>query len=246
MSSLFSLLAFALPLCGLVWWAGRLARSRNLVAADLAARSQLLRRRREETARLAIEIERTRLATNLDAAARGRVREVVALAHMGETLEAGHPQARAVFARIERQGRSSLNEMRGLLGAMRSDERADRSPRPTLAELETLIADARAGGHVVELAVEGDRRTLPGGVELAAYRALQHALVAVAAPATIALRYRPAALELEVRGGARADGSADAALAAARERVLANGGRFNAKTPQPGRRILSAWLPVGV
>jgi hypothetical protein len=232
---LTDLVAFALPLCGLVWWAARLARSRSAAEADLRARSWRLRRRREETARLAIEVERTRLAATLDAAARARVREVVALAQAGA---AGHPDARALFERIERQGRASLNEMRGLLGVLRSDERAGRSPRPTLAELETLVAEARA-----ELAVAGDRRALPAGVELAAYRAVQHALVAVAGPATIELRYLEAALELAVHGGTRADGSADAALAAARERVLAHGGRLRVTTPRPGRRSLHAWLP---
>jgi hypothetical protein len=111
-----------------------------------------------------------------------------------------------------------------------------------------LLADARAGGRLVELAVEGPRRTLPGGVELAAYRALQHALTAVGSangePATVRLRYLPEALELEVGGVAAAGGGPDAALAAARERVVAHGGRFDVEAPRPGRRVLSARLPV--
>jgi signal transduction histidine kinase len=239
---------FAFPLCGGIWGAGRVARSRDLVAAELGARSRLLERRREQTARLAVEVERTRLASDLDMAARGRVRDVIGLARAGEGLPPAHPDTQALFARIERQGRASLDEMRGLLGVLRTDERAERAPRPTLAQIETLLAEARAGGRLVDLAVEGERRTLPGGVELAAYRAIQHALVAVAGadsePATVRLRYGREALELEVRGLARAGGGAEAALAAARERVTAHGGSFSARAPQPGRRILQAQLPL--
>jgi signal transduction histidine kinase len=239
---------FAFPLCGVVWWAGRVARSRDTVAAELEARSRLLQQRREETARLAVEVERTRLASDLDVAARDRVREVIGLAQLGEVLPAGHPETQALFARIERQARASLDEMRGLLGVLRTDERAARSPRPTLAQLETLLAEARAGGRLVDLAVEGEQRSLPTGVELAAYRALQHALVAVGGrdgePATVQLRYLPEALELEVQGLATAGGGADAALAAARERVTAHGGRLDVKAPQPGRRVLEVRLPV--
>jgi hypothetical protein len=241
---------FAFPLCGLMWGAGRVARSRDVVAAELEARSRRLRERGEQIGRLAVEVERTRLASDLDMAARARVRGVIGLAQAGEALPAGQPDARGLFARIERQGRASLDEMRGLLGVLRTDERAQRSPRPTLAQIETLLAEARAGGRLVDLAVEGERRPLPGGVELAAYRALQHALVAVRGadgePATVQLRYLAEALELEVRGAAMAGGGADAALAAARERVTACGGRFSARASEPGRRVLHARLPVVV
>jgi len=100
----------------------------------------------------------------------------------------------------------------------------------------------------VALEIDGERRTLPVGVELAAYRAVQHALVAVRSAggeaATVALRYRPDVLELEVRGAPAAGGGAEAALAAARERVTAHGGTFDAGAPPPGRRVLRAELPV--
>ena len=100
----------------------------------------------------------------------------------------------------------------------------------------------------MDLEVEGEPRQLPGGVELAAYRALQHALVAVRGadgdPATIQLRYLPGALELEVQGLPAAGSGAEAALLAARERVTANGGTFSAERSAAGRRVLRARLPV--
>jgi signal transduction histidine kinase len=176
------------------------------------------------------------------------VRELIDLAETGERSLSEDPErSRQLFARIERDCRESLNQMRGLLGVLRSDERAGRSPRPTLAQIETLLAEARGGGRLVDLEVEGERRPLPGGVELAAYRALQHALVAVGGaegnPATVQLRYLADALELEISGLPADGGGAEAALAAARERVTAHGGSFSARAPL-GRRVLLAHLPV--
>jgi signal transduction histidine kinase len=242
---------YSFPLCGGVWFAGRVVRSRERVAEQLAQKSRLLERQREETAALAVEVERTRLASDLDAAARSRVRELIELAADAERSAGADPESlRDTFGLIERIGRESLNELRGLLGVLRSDERGTRAPRPTLAELDTLLAEARAGGRQIDFEVEGRRRPLPGGVELAAYRAVQHALVAVRGdgdePATVQLRYLPAALDLEVRGFTIEGSGAVAALAAARERVTAHGGTFTSHSDVPARRVLRAHLPVVV
>ena len=49
-------------------------------------------------------------------------------------------------------------------------DRGARAPRPTLEQLDALLAAARAGGRVVDLEVEGEHRPLTAGVELAAYQ----------------------------------------------------------------------------
>ncbi|MEN3283150.1 MAG: hypothetical protein V7607_4290 [Solirubrobacteraceae bacterium] len=234
---------FILPLCAGVWGAGRLVRSRSRIAAELEERSRRLVETREETARMAVDVERLRLATDIDVAARTQVSELVDLAGRARTTLQEDPEgSRAAFARIEREGRDSLNQMRELLGVLRSDER-DTAPRPTLAQIEDLLEQARAGGAVVALEVEGERRPLPGGVELAAYRTIQHGLDALAldGSTSVRLRYLPDALELEVRG-TLADGSeSEAALAAAGERVAAHGGDF---TADRGEHVLRARLPL--
>jgi signal transduction histidine kinase len=235
-----SMIAFAFPLYAGIWGGARLVRSGDRLAEELTERSRSLELQREQTAELAVEVERTQLASELDIAARDRVREMIELAETGDG-------ASATFARIERLGRESLNEMRGLLGVLRSDERGTRSPRPTLDQLETLLADARRGGRLVDLEVDGERRPLPGGVELAAYRVLQHALVAVHGdeePARIELHYMPEALELEVAGLATEGSGATAAMLAARERVVSQGGSFVDELHAPGRRVLRARLPA--
>ena len=239
-----SMVGYAFPLCLAVWGAGRIVWSREKVARQLTERSEQLRRRREATAALAVEIDRDRLASDLDLAARSRLREIIELASVGATDAVA---ARARFSRIEVLGRETLDQMRSLLGLLRSVDRGARTPRPTLEHLDALMADARAGGRVVDLEVEGEHRPLAAGVELAAYRTVQHALVAVGGRddrATVQVRYLPDRLELEVRGPRSEGSAAAAALMAARERVTAFGGSLTADTPSPGRAVVRARLPV--
>jgi signal transduction histidine kinase len=237
-----SMLAFAGPLCVAVWGAGRIVWSRNQVAATLAARTVQLQRQRDATAALAVEIDRVQLASELEVAARRRLVEMIALAQEGPAVAAlSQAAARERFGRIERLGRDALDQMRELLGSLRP-ERGGREPRPTLEQLDALVAEARAGGHVVDLQVRGRRRALTAGVELAAFRAVQHALSAVGPePATVALRYDAQALELEVRGRQATGSAAAAALMAAHERVTALGGTILSASPGG---VLRALLPA--
>ncbi|HEY7267493.1 MAG TPA: hypothetical protein VH501_07335 [Solirubrobacterales bacterium] len=238
--------AFVLVLAAGIWGAGRFFQARTKVVAELSERQRDLEQTREETARVAAEVERAKVAADLDVAARERIREVVDLARAGEASAGASPDD---FQRIEREGRESLNQMRELLGVLRSDERSA-SPRPTLAQLETLLERARAGGRPVELRIEGERRPLPTGVELAAYRVIQHALEAFGVgnggQASVSLRYGDSDLELEVSGEAGAEKIQGSALDAARERVNAHGGAFATRAEPGGRALISAALPVAV
>ena len=237
--------AFAVPTSLAVWGAGRIVRSRERTAAELTRRSEQLERQREATAALAVEIDRERLATDLDLAIRAGLEEMIDLASR-DALDAA--EARSRFSRIELLGRESLDGMRTLLGLLRSTDRGAREPRPTLERLDALLAAARDGGRAVDLEFEGERRPLGAGVELAAYRTLQHALAVLSgaadSPTRIRVRYLSDRLELEVRGSRMTGGAASAALMAARERVLALGGSFSAETPPDGPHVLRARLPA--
>lgn len=239
--------AFLVALSAGVWGAGRLYRSRTQIATELADRSRDLEQTRDETAQLAVDIERAHVAADLDVAARDRVRAVVDMARQGEA--APDVQSQEAFEQIEREGRESLNRMRELLGVLRSDER-DPSPRPTIAQLETLVERARAGGRAVDLRVEGQRRPLPSGLELAAYRVVQHSLDALGLaggePATVGLRYSDTELELEVTGATPRGELAEKALDAARERVSAYGGKLSTTPQSAGRILVRAELPLAV
>jgi hypothetical protein len=109
---------FPLVLCAAVWGAGRLFRSRARMVAELADRTAALERAREQTAQLAAESERIRLAGVLDVAVRDRLRAIVELAAARDGPSATFDDARATFEWIEREGRDSLHRMRQLLGLL--------------------------------------------------------------------------------------------------------------------------------
>jgi|1185.fasta_scaffold03675_1 signal transduction histidine kinase len=213
---------FILPLTAGVWWIGRLVRRRAALAAELRERSEQLARTREESARLAVELERAVIASELDDAARRPLREIVALA--------SEPPGPEAFASIERQGRDSLDDLRGMLGKLRGSELST-APQPTLADLPALISG---------IEVVGEPRPLAAGTELAAYRMVEHALKALDGT-RVRLRYLPDAIELEIRGRAIGD---DAAVAAARERVRAHGGDFRRERRPDGTDVLRGRLPA--
>lgn len=225
---------FVVPLCVGIWWVGRLVRSRSALAADLAERSRQLARTREERARAAVDVDRAAIAADLDVAAGAPLRSIVQLAESA-------PATPEAFATIERRGRESLNELRDMLGALRSDQ-IETAPQPSLAQLDGLLAAARAEGADVELVTTGDRRALPAGVELAAYRVVQHALEALrdGGAVRVELRYLPDALELDVSGPLEAE----APLAAARERVTAHGGSFRREREADRGWVLRSRLPL--
>jgi hypothetical protein len=233
----FLLLLFAAPPCVVAWIGGRVVAARQRLALELAARSVELQDQRARTAALAVEIERGRLATDVDIVARVRLQEIASLATAGAI-------APGTFARIEGLGREALDEMRGLLGALRSADHRGEIVRPGLDQLAGLVDDARATGRRVAFAVEGERRTLVAGVELAAYRTVQHALVIVEGAVAVTLRYGSAALEIDVSGTPAPGVGARAARAAARERVVTQGGSFHETADTPNRLALTARLPL--
>jgi signal transduction histidine kinase len=235
-----------------IWGAGRVVRSRTEAADALAARTRALERQREQTARLAVDVEKLRVASDLDLTARERVAEIVRQADAGESAAGVDPDGtREAFAGIERSGRQSLNEMRSLLGVLRSDEHGDLAPRPTLAQVDALLAQARAGGHVAELVVDGEPRPLPEAIEVSAYSIMQQLIAASVAgrsggTLTVRLRYAPDSIVVEVTGDAFDDADQTEALVAVRERAAVHGGAFTIETPAAGRRLLRARLPAAV
>ncbi|MER7703977.1 histidine kinase [Kitasatospora sp. NPDC097605] len=126
--------------------------------------------------------------------------------------------------------------------------------------IDGLVASSRAAGTVVSLARDGERRALSASAGHAAYRVVQEALTnahkhAPGAPITVALRYEPDALVVEVvnpaapepvgvrPGGAVAAVSGGQGLTGLRERARLVGGMVHAgPTAEAGFR-LAAVLP---
>jgi signal transduction histidine kinase len=195
--------AFLLSLPAL---AGRALRSRALLQHELREKAELVELQREDRARRAVEDERERIASELQAVVANGVSAMVVQAEtVPRILAAGDPgRAEQAFAAIEETGRDALAEMRRLLGVLRRDgERPELAPQPGLGRLDALVDRAREGGLDVTVRRDGDARPLAPGVDLTAYRIVQDALEAAAeqgaSRAQVLVRYGERELVLGVR-----------------------------------------------
>ena len=193
---LFSLPAFV----------GRALRSRARLQSELREKTELIERQRADRARTAVEDERERIASELQAVVANSVSAMVVQAEMvPRVLAAGEPErAERAFAAIEETGRDALVEMRRLLGVLRRDgDRPELAPQPGLGRLQALVERAREGGLDVTVREEGDSRPLAPGLDLTAYRIVQDALEAAAekgaSKAQVLVRYGERELVLGVR-----------------------------------------------
>src|SRR4051812_588687 len=150
--------------------------------------------------------------------------------------------------RIERTGREALVEMRQLLNG--TDEPPALAPQPTLAEIGELVARARAAGLPTVLAFRGERRDLPAGLDLAAYRIVQEGLTdalehAGHAPTMVTLDWSVQnALTLEIGDDGAAYGRSGQGLVAVRERVRLYGGALATGPADGGGWRVRATLPL--
>jgi signal transduction histidine kinase len=241
--AIFTAIAFlALPFA-----AGRLLHARTALTSRLAEQARLLEAEREAQAARAAADERTRMAGELHDLVAAGVREMLDAAAVAEvTVDDDRGRCADAIAGVELRGRDTLVEMRRLLGVLRrEDEDLALAPQPSLARLGDLVGLLQRGGREVTLAVEGEPHPLTPGVDVAAYRVVEETLAA-AAPARhadVAVRWRDAAVELEVA----CDGeqlAEPAALAATRERVSLFGGRLRAGRRPRGGSALVAELPT--
>jgi signal transduction histidine kinase len=242
----------------LAWTVGVTIRTRRAYVAALEARNALLEREREENARLAMALERGRIARELHDVIAHNVSVVVVQAGAAERLVETDPdRARQAMRDVATTGRQALTEMRRLLGVLRDEEPGDgMTPQPGVDELETLARQMRDAGLPVELSVQGPRRPIPQSAALSAYRIIQEALTntlrhAGPARARVILRYLPDALEIQVsdNGTGPTASRTDATdqpdggghgLIGMRERVMLFGGELSAgPRPQGGYAVIA-------
>ena len=231
---------------GVVWALGRWVRQRRQHAAALEAD-------REARALEAVAEERARIAREMhDAVAHG-VSVMVLQAGAAEHVLATSPErARESLRTIQDTGREAIVELHRMLGLLRAPvEEAELAPQPGVARLDALLGQVRAAGLPVELTVEGHPRRLPPGVDRSAYRIVQEGLTnalrhAGPAHATVTLRYRDRALELEVLDDGRGGGANGGGfgLVGMRERAALYGGELDAGARPGGGYALRATLPL--
>jgi signal transduction histidine kinase len=238
-----------------LWFAATIAiglvvRARSLHAERSESRAVRLETERE----VVLREERARIARELHDVIAHSVSVIVIQAGAAEPLVEEDPeQARLALHAIRSTASDALGEMRRLLGILRAaDDELSLTPQPSIAELEPLLAQARAGGLEVELRVDGKPRLLAPGVDLAAYRIVQEALTntrkhAGASSATVALRYGPSQLEIRVvdDGAAVVEPTvAGHGLVGMRERVGLYNGALEVGTCDGGGFLVRAVLPT--
>ncbi len=221
---------------------------------DRERRALIAERERDVAAREAVVEERARIARELHDVIAHHVSMIVLQAGAERrVLDDGNASTHEVLQTIEQTGRSALTEMRRLLGMLRSDANEPLRPQPGLNDVPTLVGQLREAGLPVELRIDGERRGLPVGIELSAYRIVQEALTnalkhAGDAHATVHVHYDADALELEIIDdgagrGALATGGGHG-LVGMRERVALYGGRFDASRNPGGGFVVSVKLPI--
>jgi signal transduction histidine kinase len=148
--------------------------------------------------------------------------------------------------------------MHRMLGVLRLDagEAPELHPQPGVREIESLVERARGTGLRTSIALEGQARELPQGVELSAFRIVQEALTNVirhasATAVEVTLTYTPTGLDVAVTD----DGVGPPVLVVAageghglvgmRERVALFGGQLEAGSGPGGNGYrVHALLPV--
>ncbi|WP_240677322.1 sensor histidine kinase [Actinacidiphila soli] len=160
------------------------------------------------------------------------------------------------FAVIRENAVIALTELRRVLGVVRAEDyEAPDAPQPTLAALDSLLANVRDAGLTVDKVITGAVRALPQGVELSAYRIIQEALSnalrhAPGAPARVEISYVPVGLGLRIvngppTGSVRPSPGAGHGLLGMRERATMLGGEVTTEPTDDGGYEVVAFLPVG-
>jgi signal transduction histidine kinase len=237
------------------WFTGRLMRRWRQRAAELEALTLALEEQRELQAQAAVAVERARIARELhDVIAHNVSMMVVQASAAGRVLEGDQQDVRRALETVETTGRATVDEMRRLIGVVRSADGLALAPQPTLSDLERLVSDVRDAGVDVDLHVEGTAVRLPPGIDLSAYRIVQEALTntlkhARDASASVVVRYRGRDVELEVvddGGSGSTNGTGTGhGLIGMRERVALWGGELEAGPREGGGFAVKARLPVG-
>lgn len=233
-------MTFVAPVAIAIWGVGLIVRSRGRMVTELQQRTEQLRSARDERARLEVADDRARLSAELDGLLQRRLSLLAELADGGDAADPD--AAAATLAQIETESRSTLEEMRAMVGVLRDDAADDEiAAQPALTQLDGLLVRAKGAG--ARLTVEGSPRALPAGVELSAYRVVEHLLDAVqdAPGVEVRVRFADQALELRVTGPMRRRGAA--AIERARERAALDHGRLEA-TMADGRADAVVSLPI--
>ncbi|MGW0517727.1 sensor histidine kinase [Crossiella sp. NPDC003009] len=168
---------FAAP--AFAWLLGEIVAARRALNEEAVQRLLLLELERDQQAKIAVAAERTRIARELHDVVAHAVSVIVVQADGASYMIKDKPElAERSLKTISTTGRQALNELRRLLGVLRTTDENDpeMTPQPSAGQVEELVAKVRAVGLPVQLDLRGDLDDLPAGIGLGVYRIVQEAL----------------------------------------------------------------------
>ncbi|MHA7276277.1 sensor histidine kinase [Arthrobacter sp. Hz1] len=241
----------------LSWTSGDLARNRRLTLRALEDRARRLEVEGQQERDLAAADERSHIAREMHDIVAHSLSVIITQADGARYASAQDPTvAPATLGTIAETGRASLREMRRLLGVLRADEEASTRPLPVLGDIPALIETVQHAGLTTTYTMDGtNRRDLPAGAELTAYRVVQESLTNVlkhagpAASAVVALAWTPKGLNLTIDDDGRGAGADPASTGAGqgikgmRERLRLYDGELTAVAPAGGGYRITAFIP---
>ncbi len=236
---------------------GDATRTRRAYVAEVEQRAIEAERTRDEEARRRVDEERLRIARELhDVTAHSLSIIAVQSGAAAHVIDTNPAEARRSLEAIRQTSKQALDELRSMLGVLRSADEPDAplAPAPGLARLDELAVPMREAGIDVTLDVDDDLGEIPALVDASAYRIVQEALTNVvrhAGPcaARVVVKRANGDLVLQVTddgAGTRAATNAEGhGIEGMRERAVALGGAFESGPLADGGFRVSARLPVG-
>ncbi|WIE71530.1 sensor histidine kinase [Curtobacterium sp. MCJR17_020] len=250
---------------GAAWYAGNRAWASAVARHQLDERTAELAAERERSAAQAVTIERVRIARELhDVVAHHVSLMGVQAGAARRVIDRDPAQATASLGVVEESARTAVEELRRMLGTLRSADEpgagdpgvGDGPSTEGIARIGELAESARVAGHPTEYVVVGDERPVPPTVAAVAYRIVQEAVTNVlkhagpTARADVRLRYLDDGVEVEVTDDGHGDRAARNPSGSGlghigmRERVAAVDGRIEIGPRARGGYLVRAWLPT--
>jgi signal transduction histidine kinase len=239
------------------WLVGNNVRVYRAYTRELEAKAERLDRDRQAEAQRAVAEERLRLARELHDVAAHHVSVIALHAEAGQALLPRDPErADQSLAVIGEVARTTLTELRRVVGVLRDEGAAPLTPQPGLDQLPMLVDEVERAGLAVTLHVSGTPGTISRTLDASAYRIVQEALTNVLlhagpARAQVRIHYEPDAVAVEVLddgvGPANGEGSAlpdgGHGLEGMRERAAMLGGTLTAGARPDRGFAVTARLP---
>lgn len=224
--------------------------------AEAAERETTAARERDLVARQQVQDERARIARELhDVVAHSVSLMIIQAGAARRSITASPLQAEAALHELESTGRQAMDELRRVLGVLRTGDSdgTELAPQPTLSDIRSLVEDD-PNLHVEVTEIGTAPPDLPSSVGLSLYRVVQEALTNVRKHAgqvkrvAVNVVYEPHAVSVQItddgRGASVAMNEGGHGLIGMRERMALCGGTVSAAPRQGGGWQVRASAPL--